>query len=242
MESCFMYTSVKRRLVEFSTTIMPFSLLLLIHFGLIPSLVLQWRYTFMNIFLVSWTVTSQKQSKLIFDKFIRLNLIRKGFVILNSPITTYATVKSLPEDCYGQQLCQKLIMVIPFFVITLINHIYQLMTILQGNEIMFVWVINHIGLSFLWKIFTNASNHKRIVIQLQTQLRRWNSAKRNERKAACFFFLSLAFSCHILKVPLFLCVKAINFTLIVIFPSFAFHFHYRFSLWMNQKIRFPFQT
>jgi hypothetical protein len=32
-------------------------------------------------------------------------------------------------------------------VITLINHIYQLMTILQGNEIMFVCEINQIGVS-----------------------------------------------------------------------------------------------
>lgn len=77
------------------------------------------------------------------------------------------------------------------FVITLINHIYQLMTILQGNEIMPVCVINHIGLSFLRETFLRRlqaftvekekKSENRFVIQLQEQHK--PKGKRHHRMA-----------------------------------------------------------
>lgn len=52
-------------------------------------------------------------------------------------------------------------------VISLINHIYQLMTILQGKEIKLVRVINHISRLRLLFFLQNASLSKSLVIQLQ---------------------------------------------------------------------------
>lgn len=118
------------------------------------------------------------------------------------------------------------------FVITLINHIYQLMTILQRNEIMLVCVINHIWLKLLTKDFSrmqglstkegnkqlfNCKDGKRTFAAWKwwREGKSKKKEKRQKREMKLFFHSSLPIS------PLFLCVKAINFTLIVIF-SFLF--------------------
>lgn len=111
------------------------------------------------------------------------------------------------------------------------------MTILQGNEIMLVCVINQIALSSLWGIFAKCKAFTKQSLfncKRKKYEENWRNEDRNRAKS----------SFPVLLVPLFFSsLKAINSTLIVIFflPLFffflvAFYFHYTFSLWMNQEI------
>jgi hypothetical protein len=93
------------------------------------------------------------RGKLIFDKYIFLNLIRKQHRPKLHPPTlsfsqmTYATDKKLRTPRENSLLRTAIMPKInhrnSVFVITLINHIYQLMTILQGNEIMLVFALRY---------------------------------------------------------------------------------------------------